>query len=389
MFSEFSRFIADKSNIDSDINYHYQLYTTYLSSRFRSEINRYFDIFDFSVEKDFVALFEKFCVEQNYQILTKDLHKNKNRFSSGGISFSFLEKNSTKFTKIVSVQYSISFKDEIFLFLDVSFQNELINFQIVYVKEFQTETAHKICSFLESFRKEKTAKQTIYSLILEKDELVFSELGGINHFFISENYTPEIANSFSFLQTELSKPNLQNKFALLSGPPGSGKTHFVRALISSLPNTAIINLDQSVASNFSSSQILSALLKFKQENDFSSILFLIEDADYLILTRSLDNMGPLSSLLNASDGILGDIFNLRILATTNAKKIEIEKALLRPGRLLKHVEFGLLSAQQANQILVRLADAKNIALNNFSFCEPQSLASVYQKIYDLEISKQC
>lgn len=387
MSSEFQSFIKNNLRLSFDGDYYHNRYLAFLNSKFGKEIKGYCNAFDIELNNDILNKFELFYKEKNIVLLELVIHKNKKRlfgFDASTLNRIYRDYN---LDDAASVNYSLSFQDDLFLYVIYNFQSKIVDFQIIY-HDSQSELATKIYTFFEQFKKEETIKQPIYTLLSDKDGLVFESLGKIHHSFVSENYPIEIVNSFTFLQTELSKPNLQNKFTLLSGPPGSGKTHFVRALISSLPNTAIINLDQSVASNFSSSQILSALLKFKQENDFQSILFLIEDADYLILNRSLDNMGALSSLLNASDGILGEIFNLRILATTNAKKIEIEKALLRPGRLLKHVEFGMLSIEQANKILTRLSEEKNLALNNFSFSQPQTLASVYQKIYNIELETQ-
>jgi SpoVK/Ycf46/Vps4 family AAA+-type ATPase len=389
MLKNFRDFIANNYKISGDSNYLYQVYTSFLQSTTSSEIVRYFNSFSCTFQNNILDVIKKFCEENELIFLIKDFHKNKKSiFGSGRISFSYEEEKNINIQDIFSIQYTLSYKENLFLFLHVNLQEETISFQVISKIE-EKPIQDKIVSFLESFRKKDENRQQIYSLIQEKDGLVFSEIGDIHHSFLEENYITSIVKTFYFLQSELSKEFLQNKFVLLSGPPGTGKTHFVRALISALPNVAIINFDQSIASNFSSSQILSSLLKFKQENNFSSFLFLIEDADYLILSRSLDNMGALSSLLNASDGILGDIFNIRIIATTNAKRIDIEKALLRPGRLLKHVEFGLLSEEQANLILMRLAKEKNLELQSEQkFTESQSLADIYQKIYDMEIKKE-
>ncbi len=90
-------------------------------------------------------------------------------------------------------------------------------------------------------------------------------------------------------------------------------------------------------------------------------------------------MGPLSSLLNATDGLFGDLLDLRIIATTNAKKLDIDPALLRPGRLLKQLEFEKLSMEQSNQVLQRLCSEKSINSDSIKlFTKPQTLAEIYQ-----------
>jgi SpoVK/Ycf46/Vps4 family AAA+-type ATPase len=69
------------------------------------------------------------------------------------------------------------------------------------------------------------------------------------------------------------------------------------------------------------------------------------------------NMTVIGDLLNYADGIIGSIIDFRIIATTNAKEVEIEEALMRPGRLSKHVHIGYLSFEEANNIYIRLIDA--------------------------------
>ena len=376
-------FLSKNTNIslqescrDSDI------FKTYLRSQFSSGIESYFDKINCDVNSSLQEEIQQYLLTNNFLLLEREKYKKE---SIPPFFLNQKKENTQDIFEFSTIIESYSFDaEDLFLEITYAFVSQEFRISLAYHSS-RAAVAQKLIEFFSKFRKIKKQKQSIFNLLSEKDGLNFASVGEIYHSFSADNYTVEISSTFDFLCAELSKEQLQNKFTLLSGPPGTGKTHFVRALISSLSNTAIINLDQSVASNFSSSQILSALLKFKQENDFQSILFLIEDADYLILTRSLDNMGPLSSLLNASDGILGDIFNLRILATTNAKKIEIEKALLRPGRLLKHVEFGLLSTTQANQIFARLASEKNLVAPENIFTASKSLAEIYQAIYELEL----
>jgi hypothetical protein len=53
------------------------------------------------------------------------------------------------------------------------------------------------------------------------------------------------------------------------------------------------------------------------------ILFIIEDADDCLVPRGSGNVSTISSLLNYTDGIFGSMLDLRIIATTNAEKMEI------------------------------------------------------------------
>ena len=83
------------------------------------------------------------------------------------------------------------------------------------------------------------------------------------------------------------------------------------------------------------------------------ILF-IEDGDGLLLQRQSDNMNLIASLLGLTDGFLGSLLDIRIFITTNAKRLDMDRALLRPGRLNKIIEVGLLSPERAGKIYSRL-----------------------------------
>ncbi len=49
-------------------------------------------------------------------------------------------------------------------------------------------------------------------------------------------------------------------------------------------------------------------------------MLIVEDADECLVQRGSDNMSTIASVLNISDGILGSILDVRVLATTNAEK---------------------------------------------------------------------
>ena len=79
------------------------------------------------------------------------------------------------------------------------------------------------------------------------------------------------------------------------------------------------------------------------------------------------------------------MLDLRIIATTNAEKMEFDEALLRPGRLCRHVTVGEVSPAKAGEIYKRLTGLEK------TYTEKTTLARVYAdaqgKIEDAEIEK--
>ena len=84
-------------------------------------------------------------------------------------------------------------------------------------------------------------------------------------------------------------------------------------------------------------------------------VLVIEDAEALIQARDDVDAGQgglVSTLLNLSDGLLGNVLNLHVIATINTDYENIDEALLRPGRLRSYYEFEKLNHVQA----IRLAN---------------------------------
>jgi len=90
------------------------------------------------------------------------------------------------------------------------------------------------------------------------------------------------------------------------------------------------------------------------------LTLILEDADDCLIAREKNTAAKasLSALLNLSDGIMGATLDLRVIATTNQELGDIDRAILRPGRLLERVHVGLLTAPQASEVFARLSDGK-------------------------------
>jgi SpoVK/Ycf46/Vps4 family AAA+-type ATPase len=99
----------------------------------------------------------------------------------------------------------------------------------------------------------------------------------------------------------------------------------------------------------------------KKPKKSNPIVIVVEDADACLVKRNGENMSSISAILNLTDGILGDMLDIRIIATTNAKRNEMDEALLRDGRMSYHLDVGRLSVDEANSIYCRLMDKTDVS----------------------------
>lgn len=108
-----------------------------------------------------------------------------------------------------------------------------------------------------------------------------------------------------------------------------------------------------------------------QRDNECRLIILLEDADTLLVPRQADNMSDIQTVLNLSDGLLGEALDIRLIATTNAKRVDMDPALKRDGRLCCHIEVPDLSAEHANRVYSRLTQKEG------PYKGPTSLAKVY------------
>ena len=87
-------------------------------------------------------------------------------------------------------------------------------------------------------------------------------------------------------------------------------------------------------------------------------------------------MSAIAAVLNLSDGILGALLDLRIVATTNAHKAALDAAVMRAGRLSAVAEVGKLSAERATEAYRRITGGKGDRV----FKAETSIADVYRQV---------
>lgn len=142
--------------------------------------------------------------------------------------------------------------------------------------------------------------------------------------------------------------NTSDGIVILHGKPGTGKTSYIKWLLQNI-NKKVIFLPPYLAEKLASP----SFIEFLQEQCSNSLL-VIEDAEEILKSRDTTQNSTISTILNISDGLLSDIFNIQILATINCNIDEIDSALQRKGRIIAQYEFEELSKDRAQKLSDKL-----------------------------------
>lgn len=156
--------------------------------------------------------------------------------------------------------------------------------------------------------------------------------------------------SFDLDKLQEALASAKSGLLLFTGVPGTGKSYLIKYLAQQSKKKFIF-CPVSLVPLLSDPSFLNFAI-----NEFKDAVLIIEDAETALTDRSLKNDSLVATLLNLTDGIFGDIIELKVICTIN-REDHIDKALQRKGRLLAKVDFRPLSAEQANKLHTRLGRA--------------------------------
>lgn len=195
---------------------------------------------------------------------------------------------------------------------------------------------------------------------------------------IVTNYALGIEQGYRKMRKMLTDPNpTEGRVTLISGPPGTGKTHLLQGLVADGIRAILVSPE--IASELATPGLQSFLRSHAAQQTGPIVLF-IEDADLILRRRDEHPHGfsPLSAFLNATDGLLADILDIRVVATINEwDTARVDPAVCRSGRMAVRIDTPLLPAHQANRAAAAILSGYPPA-DVPVFDHPVALSGIYQ-----------
>ncbi len=263
-----------------------------------------------------------------------------------------------------SSNYVLKIKEKILL--------EIYDYKVViwYAKDISRTEINEVVKHIDAAQKKKkhnckfymvsASNHSEYGFEFRRFELKRIKLD------LHENYNDDFFAVDSVI-TSFLKDSKKNGIVLLHGKYGTGKTTYIRYLMSQI-NKRFIFLPINLMEALSAPSFVPFISKYKDS------ILVLEDCEDILMPRALGagSNNALVNLLNLGDGLLSDALSLKLICTFNAELRQIDQAILRKGRLVARYEFRELDIHKAQMISEKLGYDEKIQ-------KPMTLAEIYNK----------
>ena len=204
----------------------------------------------------------------------------------------------------------------------------------------------------ENLHETPTENGPVMALTRQGDRFTLMQIGTAGCNLERGNYSEKVLADVDFVKGDLVSPSPHGRLTIFSGPPGTGKTHLLQYLLQT-PGATFMLCPADYLAALSGPDFIPVLIEARDSRP-GPIVILVEDGNEAIVPREGGNMSAITALLGLGDGLQGLLFDTRVIVTSNAPKLTMDKAIQRPGRLCRHIAVEELTPTHSRQVLTRL-----------------------------------
>ena len=259
------------------------------------------------------------------------------RFTEESISTLGFDENGHKGENSMSADYILRKET----FVTVNWRGDQIK---VYFKAAECPYMEQIMTAIKNSTKKNEDEANFYMLSNDGGYLSLRRMNFKfdDKYSLEDLYNDDLVESQETIDDFIH--NAKSGLMLFHGNPGTGKTSFIKSLIRHNESTKFIYMPNQM---FTQLEAPSFINFFANHQDS---IIVIEDAEALLTERKEGNTS-ISTLLNLTDGMLGEALRIKVICTFNCDINQIDSALKRKGRLKFSYDFKELSLEKTNALL--------------------------------------